>query len=694
AKLTEPVNAKLEAMVEDMVLDLAEGAFSMPAGGSKSGMQLASAGGEGSGGPAPVTRIDHVEFEDGAGRVSRRGNDLHTAASSPLGRARNAFGRSKGRDPFTQAFDSVLHGALKGTDNALGKIVKHVTETVPDRVKATSRLHKGNDQGVGDKAHSIHVGKHGGGDGLPGSGSRLKIDASAKHDPDLPQRAKDARALANKETCGDPIDMATGQLVMAQTDVDLPGTLSLTLRRTHLTGYSHGICFGPSWASTLDERLEREPGADGVWWRREDGSSLYYPRTPDIVSDRVDPVAGERLPLTYRSQGSRYVLVVQDQHSGLTRYFEPAEAAVGIWWLTRIEDRNHNHIAFERDADDTLLAVAHSGGYRLTPTCAEGTGRVTAVHALTEDGPLRLRGYRYDESGDLAEVVNAVDAATRFTYDGAHRITGWRDSNDTVFTYTYDDRGRVTATRGSDGFLDSRVTYGGPDTDGTSTVTYTDSLGHATVHRANPRGQIVAITDPLGNTTTRTWDDRDHLLSRTDPLGHTVVHRYDDAGHLVAVVRPDGSETTAEYGAFPQPLSVRTPDGNVTRHTYDDRGNLASLTTPAGRTTRFTHDEAGRPTEVIDPLGNVTTIRCDAAGLPQEITDPLGAVTRQTHDALGRPVTRTDPTGATTRLEWTPENQLARRVRPDGTSESWTYDGEGNCTTHVDPLGGETRFEY
>ncbi|MBP5937935.1 RHS repeat-associated core domain-containing protein [Streptomyces acidiscabies] len=703
AKLTEPVNAKLEAMVEDMVLDLAEGAFSMPAGGGqgghgKSGMQLASAGGEGSGGPAPVTRIDHVEFEDGAGKVSRHGNDLHTAASSPLGRARNAFGRSKGRDPFTQAFDSVLHGALKGTDNALGKIVKHVTETVPDRVKATSRLHKGNDHDVGDKANSIDVGKHGdgrgSGDGLPGSGSRLKIDANAKHDPDLPQRAKDARALANKETCGDPIDMATGQLVMAQTDVDLPGTLSLTLRRTHLTGYTHGICFGPSWASTLDERLEHAPEADGVWWRREDGSSLYYPRTPDIVGDRVDPVAGARLPLTYRSDGARYVLVVQDQHSGLTRYFEPAETAVGIWWLTRIEDRNHNHITFERDADDTLLAVSHSGGYRLTPTCAEGTGRVTAVHALTEDGPLRLRGYHYDENGDLTEVVNAVDAVTHFAYDSAHHITGWRDSNDTVFTYTYDGRGRVIATHGSGGFLDSRVAYSGPDTNGTTAATYTDSLGHDTVYRANTHGQIVAITDPLGNTTTQTWDDRDHLLSRTDPLGHTMVHRYDDAGHLVAVVRPDGSETTAEYGEFPQPLSVRTPDGNVTRHTYDDRGNLASLTTPAGRTTRFTHDEAGRPTEVIDPLGNVTTIRCNSAGLPQEITDPLGAVTRQTHDALGRPVTRTDPTGATTHLEWTPENQLARRVRPDGTSESWTYDGEGNCTTHVDPLGGETRFEY
>ncbi|MBN0046307.1 RHS repeat protein [Streptomyces actuosus] len=729
AKVTEPVNAKLEAMVEEAVLNLANDAFFLPpdptgagAGGNAGsggghgtggggaghghghgGMQLASAGGgfgldsAGGGGGADLF-IDHEEFESGAGKVSFHGSELHLNSAAPLGRAKSFFGRTKGKDPFTRAFDSVLEGALHGSEKALGKIAKHVTETVPDRVRAASRLHKHNDLDIRSKVDGIALGRHGhgkdGGDHLSGSGSHLKIDTHDRPDPDRLQRAKEARALANKETCGDPIDMASGQMVLAQTDVDLPGILPLALCRTHLTGYTHGACFGPSWASTLDERLERDPGSDGVWWRREDGSSLYYPRTPDIVGDRVDPIAGERLSLTYVSLGARYVLVMQDPCTGLTRHFEPAEATDGIWWLARVEDRNHNHITLERDANDLLLEVTHSGGYRLTPTCAEGTGRVTAVHALTEDGPVRLRGYRYDESGDLAEVTNAVDATTCFTYDDEHRITGWRDSNDTVFAYTYDDRGRVTATQGSGGYLTSRIAYGDPDADGTTTATYTDSLGHATVYRANPRGQIVATTDPLGNTTTQTWDDRDRLLTRTDPLGHTVVHRYDDEGRLVAVVRPDGTETTAEYGGSPQPVSVRTPDGNVTWYTYDERGNRMSITTPAGHTTRFAYDEAGRSASVTDPLGNVTTILCNPAGLPQEITDPLGAVTCQTHDALGRPVTRTDPTGATTRLEWTPENRLARRTLPDGSRESWTYDGEGNCTTHIDPLGGETRFEY
>ncbi|WP_435643662.1 RHS repeat-associated core domain-containing protein [Streptomyces sp. H49] len=720
AKVTGPVNAKLEAMVEDAVVNLANDAFSLPPdpagtgphvggdgsghghGHGHSGMQLASAGGsfllDSAGGGGADLFIDHEEFESGAGKVSFHGSELHMNSMAPLDRAKGLFGRTRGKDPFTRSFDSVLEGALHGSEKALDNIAKHITETLPDRVRGASRLHKHNDLDIRDKIDGIGLGKHGqnrdGGDHRSGAGARLKTDAQDKHDPDMLQRFREARALVNKETCGDPIDMSSGQMIMSQMDVYLPGALSLTLCRTHLTGYAHGLCFGPSWASTLDERLEQDTKTGGVWWRREDGSSLYYPRTPDIVGDRVDPVAGDRLPLTYLSTGERYVLVVQDPSRSLTRYFEAAEATEGIWWLTRVEDRNHNHIVLERDSRDRLLEIAHSGGYRLTLTCAEGTGRVTAVHALTQDGPVRLRGYRYAEGGDLVEVINAVDAAAHFTYDTAHRITGWRDSNDTVFTYTYDEQGRVIATKGSGGFLASHISYGDRDADGTTTVTYTNSLGHATVYRANSRGQIIAITDPLGHTTTQTWDDRDHLLSRTDPLGHTTVHRFDDVGRLVALEHPDRTETVLEYSEFPQPVSVRTPDGGIVRYTYDERGNRTSLTTPAGHTTRFTYDEAGRPTSVIDPLGNVTTIRCNRAGLPQEITDPLGAVTRQTHDFLGRPVTHTDPTGATTRLEWTGESRLARRTLPDGTSETWTYDGEGNCTAHLDPLGGETRFDY
>ncbi|MEU2441339.1 nucleic acid/nucleotide deaminase domain-containing protein [Streptomyces rubradiris] len=174
ARVTGPVNAKLEAMVEDAVLDLTESSFSLPpAPGTdgRGGMQLASAGGgsglelaSAGGGTGADLFIDHEEFEFGAGQLSTHGNSLHLVTANPLGHAKNSFNRTKGRDPFTKVFESILHGALDGCEKALGKLGKHLTETLPNRTKAVSRLHKGNDIQVGEQARRISTGRQGDGD--------------------------------------------------------------------------------------------------------------------------------------------------------------------------------------------------------------------------------------------------------------------------------------------------------------------------------------------------------------------------------------------------------------------------------------------------------------------------------------------------------------------------------------------------
>ncbi|MGW0508078.1 DUF6531 domain-containing protein [Streptomyces olivaceoviridis] len=716
ARVTEPVNAKLEKMVEDAVLDLAEGAFSLPpepttggggdgGGGSGQhghggGMRLASAGGamtlaSAGGGSGGDLHVDHVEFEDGADKVSRHGSDLHTAVTDPLERAKGHFGRTKGKDAFTAPFESVLEGALKGSEKAVKKIVKHLSETVPDRVKATSRLHKGIDIDVGRRADGIHVnsGKPGGGSdhhGAPASGRKpdpgLKIDSA-----DL---SRQGRELNAKQLCGDPIDMATGQMALAQTDVALPGVLPLILRRTHLSGYRAGRFFGPSWASTLDERIQQDDALGGYWWHREDGSALAYPRLPDLPGDRVGPAEGVRLPLTYVSRGSGYVLTVEDPYSGLTRQFEAGTARGGPWWLVGIEDRNGNHLSVERDDDGVPLTVTHGGGYRIRVD-HDDQRRVTALWALTDDDPVRLRAFGYDAAtGNLSEVRNAVDAPTRFTYDGARRVTGWRDSNDTEFTYVYDAEGRVIETRGTDGILNSRLSYGERQDDGTSTAAYTDSLGNTTVYRANRHGQIVAITDPLGHTVTQTWDRHDHLLSRTDPLGRTTRWTWDDAGDLVSVTAPDGTSSHVAYDTSHRPVRITDPQGATYVQDFDARGNRTALTAPDGSVHRFTHHATGAVATVSGPAGDTLRIDTDPAGLATALEDAQGNRTRYLRDAFGRPVRITDPLGATTTLVWDAEGRLRERTAANGATESWTYDGEGNCTSHTDPVEGRTRLVH
>ncbi|WP_168220664.1 DUF6531 domain-containing protein [Streptomyces sp. RFCAC02] len=73
----------------------------------------------------------------------------------------------------------------------------------------------------------------------------------------------------------DPIDMATGEMVMTETDIELPGTLPLVLRRHHRSSLREGQWFGPSWASTLDQRLVLDNS--GARFVTDDGMILDYP---------------------------------------------------------------------------------------------------------------------------------------------------------------------------------------------------------------------------------------------------------------------------------------------------------------------------------------------------------------------------------------------------------------------------------
>lgn len=158
-KVTEPVTGKLAELVSDMTLDLAEGAFNP--GDKPGGMQLASAGdeagGSGSGGAGKRTVIDHLEFEDGAGKVSRHGSDLGSQSNVHLTSGRSSFGKTKGKDPMTASFDAILEGAIDGLEKATLKVTKHVTDTVPDRVKAASKHQKRKDRDIGDDAERVDV---------------------------------------------------------------------------------------------------------------------------------------------------------------------------------------------------------------------------------------------------------------------------------------------------------------------------------------------------------------------------------------------------------------------------------------------------------------------------------------------------------------------------------------------------------
>ncbi|MFF2407198.1 putative T7SS-secreted protein [Streptomyces sp. NPDC058092] len=530
------------------------------------------------------------------------------------------------------------------------------------------------------------------GGGLIRGGLRAGMKDLLKHPKGKNRHGHEKAPDSNAKKCsevkcaGDPVDVATGRMLLPQTDIALPGSLPLVFERVFDSSYRAGRWFGTGWSSTVDQRLEID--AEGVVFSCAEGSRLAYPHPAPGVP--VMPTHGRRWPLDRVDDG----YTVTDPETGLVRHFvDHPDGELAL--LAQIDDRNGRWITFEYDETGAPTSIVHHGGYHLKLTTNEG--RVTALHlagAAPDGTDQEILRYGYTD-GHLTEVTNSSGKPLRFGCDELGRITSWTDTNGSRYEYVYDEHDRCVYQTGTNGHLEAHFTWDDTDpTTGLHMTSMTDGLGHTTRYVINDRSQVIAEIDPLGAVTRFEHDRYHRLLSVTDPLGHITRSTYDEDGRLTSVVRPDGRELTAEYNALGLPVRVKGADGTVTRQTYDERGNRTSVTDASGATTTYTYDETGHLVSVVDALGHCSTVRCDMSGLPAEISDPQGATTRYEHDPYGRPASVADALGAITRFAWTTEGKLAHRIDADGSEQFWTYDGEGNCTTHTDRIGGVTRFDY
>ena len=488
---------------------------------------------------------------------------------------------------------------------------------------------------------------------------------------------KESQPIESKKDCGDPIDVATGDVILKQTDVEIGGSLPLVLDRVHISSYRVGRHFGPSWASTVDQRLEVDD--QGVCFAADDGTLLFYPQPGPGHS--VMPSAGPRRPL-FRDDSGAYSIT--DVEQGRTLHF----AGTGVLPLVAITDRNDQRIDIERDSRGTPAEIRHSGGYRIR--VESDSDLITALHLREADNGEDLLLMRYEyEQGQLTNVVNASGLPLRFTYDHSGRLTSWLDRNGAWYRYDYDHTGRVVRAEGSGGVLSGSLEYD----DENHITRWTNSLGQPTEFHLNELGQTVREVDPAGNEVHSEWDRYDRLLAHTDQLGRRTRYDRDEHGNLVSVTRADGSQALFEYDELRLPVTVVAPDGTISRREHDECGNLTRVVDPSGAPTTFDYDERGHLASVTDALGNVRQVSTDAAGLPTATADPAGATTHYERDAFGRLTALTDPAGGVTRFGWTVDGKPAWRQQPDGSVERWIYDGEGNLRTHVDPLGEVTRTE-
>ncbi|RKN29678.1 DUF6531 domain-containing protein [Micromonospora musae] len=540
---------------------------------------------------------------------------------------------------------------------------------------------------AGDGVKGATRGLNGGGGktiggALPGKGA-------GANRPPVP---KDTSLSIDVRKCvTDPIDVATGEMVLSQIDLELPAPFLVPLERTHLSSYRAGGWFGPSWASTLDQRLEFD--AQGVCYFAPDGTILVYP--PGTPGEPVLPVEGPRWPLTVHADGTA---VVTDPVAGRSSLFLLSGA---VSRLAAVVDGDGNRLEVARDARQAPVALRHADGQWIAVSTSGN--RVTALHRTDPGGrPTELIArYRYDEQGRLVEVDNTSGRPMRFGYDEAGRITGWHDRNGVEYRYTYDASGRCVRTEGADGFLNGTLAYDPTE----RTTTYTDSLGNVTVYRLDDLRHVASETDPLGNTTRYEWGRYNQLLARIDPLGRTTRYEYDADGRLSTLIRPDGTEAQVTSGgdAAAGTIAVQVGERLLTR-SYDTApdpdGGQVGVAEPFDYDRLRADDPvrdaalAGRRAHRLDARGRLERVRYDDEGNPIERTDAAGHVTRTEYGPFDLVLATVDATGARTGYEYDAELRLTRVTDPRGLQWRYTYDPAGRLVEEVDFNGRVRRYDY
>ncbi len=490
-----------------------------------------------------------------------------------------------------------------------------------------------------------------------------------------------ARSPADIPQAADPVDVATGDVLLFQDDVSLPGVLPLVIGRAYRSSWRAGRWFGPSWASSFDQRLEITP--DRIVGVFADGRVLSWlcrPGQDGPVPSTGLPVTGPRWRLERVGDGA---FTVTDPQAGLVWRFE---GLGGELPLASVTDRGGHQVCLGYTAQGEPAWITHSAGYRVR---AVMTGeRIGELRLASRAGEVTLAGYRYDPAGNLTGIVNSSGQALRLSYDEEGRLTGWQDRNGISYRYAYDEQGRCVAGTGPGGAASGRFAYG-------ERVTWwTDAAGAMTIYQLDESSRVTAVTDPLGHVTHTWYDEYGRVTARADPLGRLTRYGHDERGNLTCLTRPDGSQVRARYDGASLLVRLEEPDGASWRQEYDARGNLVRRIAPDLAVTSYGYDQRGHLASVTDPLGAITTVECDPAGLRVAVTGPEGGCTRYARDATGRVTAVTAPGGVVTTLTWTAGGELAARVFPDGSSERREYDAEGNLVTYTSPSGEQTKYEY
>ena len=338
--------------------------------------------------------------------------------------------------------------------------------------------------------------------------------------------------------------------------------------------------------------------------------------------------------------------------------------------------------------------ISHSDGKSIA-FVRDSRNRITKITGPTE----KEVTYRYDESGNLSEVIDIAGESVRFVYNRNHYLTDIIDPRGVrVARNEYDDAGRLTAVIGPDG---NRMEFDN-DIEGRRQA-ITDRLGNTTLYTYDNRGNVLSHTDALGNTTYNEFDINGNLTiqkdalsnitnfdyapdgrlrSMTNALNITLENKYNQKNELVTISAFGVIQGSISYNSYGQTTQMSDALGNTTYYNYQDSdGRLKSISDDIGLVKQFTYDSNGNVVSTTDGGNQTATFTFDADGNPLTKT-----LTRKNENGVNDTLTEN--------YQYDLYGNVTKTIFSDGSFASFEYDKIGNMTSVTDSAGRRTTLEY
>jgi RHS repeat-associated protein len=514
--------------------------------------------------------------------------------------------------------------------------------------------------------------------------------------------------------CGEPVVVATGDLVESQVDFTIGGRgVGLDLNRTYNSQAAAEGSKGPfgyGWSSSFSDHLVFEKASKEVTLVQANGSTVPF---TEGGGETFTPAAWTQDTLS-GTESAGYVLTLADQ---IKYKFAGASGR-----LESVTDRDGNATTLAYNSEGRLESITDPVGRKIRLKY-NSEGLVESA----EDPMGHVVKYTY-ESGNLASVTQPAEASLRwqFKYDGSHQLTEMTDGRGGKTVTEYNEAHQVKKQTDPAGHklafeyqqLHTKITN---ETTGSVTNEYftTDD---------EPSSVIRGYESSSATTESFTYNEAGLVLIATDGNGHTTSYEYDSAGDRTSMIDPDKDETKWTYDSKHDIETMTTPKGETTtikleghgnpevieraapggktqttKYKYTAHGELESVTNPLEHTWKYEYDSKGDRTAEVDPEGNKWTWEYNEDSQEIATVSPRGNIsegkpaeftTKTERNALGRPLTVTDPLKHTTKYKYDGDGNVESITDGNSHTTTYTYNGDNEPIKVKEASGDVTETEY